>query len=133
MCELIRRKWLFQKRRIVREEFGVLERGIDVAGHEEELNPRTLRSNPFLQLQAIHPRHHNLGEHQVNGAGVAFRDLKSFRTVLCGQNGVPQSFQTLAHQFAESRFILRNQNGLCSSPRPRQAISRRPRPAARVH
>src|SRR5260370_14168206 len=66
------------------------------------------------QFAAIHPRHNDIGEQEIDGSPVAVHDLQSSGAVFGFEDLVALRFQILAGETAGIGFIFHEEDGLLS-------------------
>ena len=64
-----------------------------ITGHEHRLDFRQDSAESSCQLATVHFRHDNVGNQQVNPAGMYFGEPERFRRRVGGQDGVAQGLQ----------------------------------------
>src|SRR6266498_5336305 len=83
------------------EDSLVADRVIGVAGHEEHPHVRPRRSQPLCQLQATHPGHHDIGDHELDRPLELPGDCQSLVGVGGRDNRVPLGLQDPLHERAD--------------------------------
>ena len=86
-----------------------------VAGQEDHRNPRAVRHDLHRQLRPAHPRHHHIGQHQVDGRWIEPGQIQRGDSVLGFQNVVAIALQDDLGQLAQRRRVFHQQNGLAAS------------------
>jgi hypothetical protein len=77
----------------MRQEIFGVDDFFRVARHKEEFRIGAKRRSSLSQLQAIHMRHHDIAQHQVDLARLSLTDFNGFRTVLCRQYFIAASLK----------------------------------------
>ena len=69
-----------------------------------------MRANGLVKLEAVHARHHDVGEDQV-GHGDA-QDIERLLPVCGHQDFVPVQFEDVPHAFEQIEVVFHDQNTL---------------------
>jgi len=86
-----------------------------IARHEQTLETRIEGKQFFGQLPAVHFRHDDVGQQQMNLSGVLFRQLDGLARGACGQHPISLHFQQLSAQIENCRFVFNNKHGLMTA------------------
>src|SRR5258708_17857707 len=88
---------------------------IGVSGHVEHFHPWLTGGQAFPKNGAIHSGHDDIGEQQVNGAGVLPRGLQRLLTIGGTQNAVAALLQEHLGKFAQRLGVFYHQDRFCPS------------------
>ena len=86
------------------------------ARHEDRLGVRARDEEPIRQLLAVDTRHHDVGEEDVDGARVIFRDAERLLAVLGLEHPIAGSQQDVTRQGPHLCFVVHHQDGLHLRP-----------------
>ena len=81
-----------------------------VARHVQHFHVRAYLGNALSEFASIHPRHDDIGQHQMNDSLVSHADLHRGRAIGGFDHGVALVLQELSGQAAKIGFVLHHQN-----------------------
>ena len=94
-----------------------------VAGHENEAELGVLRAQLFRKIQTVHARHHDVGQQEVDLAGMSPREAQAVARGGGREYLVPEALQYHAAHEQNGWLVLHEQDGLaaatCEGDRPR--------------
>ena len=106
VCQLIRKKGLFQKRAALQRRLVLLDYLFGVARHEKEFHIRAQGCDLLFELKAVDVRHHNIAHDSIDLVRVLPEDLDGLCTVFCCKQLVPTSLEGQAEQPPKRRFVF---------------------------
>ena len=93
-----------------------------VTRHEQHLEIPALGGKLQRKLAAIHARHHDVGQQQINAFEEVLGKLNGFAGVCGGQDGVAPRFQDSGRELPDLGLIFDEQHGLGSDGKRRRGL-----------
>src|SRR5947207_1355762 len=71
-----------------------------------------LLTDPAQKLQTAHPRHHDVGDDQMNASGALLADIERLLPIGCGKHRVPDGLEDALNELAHPGVVFDDQNRL---------------------
>ena len=81
-----------------------------VSGHVQDANSRPLRRQAIGELPPGQPRHHDVGQEEMDGAAMALDDAKCGGGIGGGQDDVTLGFERAPAERQNRRFVFYDQH-----------------------
>jgi len=113
-------EWFLQERDVALEHARAENGVVGIPGNKKNFQMRHLLFQLDGKLAAVHLRHHNVANQQIDSAAMGFGDANGVGAILCFEHRVSRAFQEIADERADTLFVFDEKNRFRTRSRRRR-------------